>query len=143
MTGVNRLPQPGSELEDAQGQARPALRLVRPVAVNDGGDAVAPVRFYRAADVARRLHCSAWWVKEQARRRRIPYCWIGGSYRFTEEHISQIARLFEVEPIDPPAAARRRAATANTPDGAEGDAVTRLSARVPRRARTQKPSAAA
>ncbi|MEV4642454.1 hypothetical protein AB0J80_34435 [Actinoplanes sp. NPDC049548] len=37
-------------------------------------------------------------VKEQARQRRIPYCWIGGTYRFTDEHITAIVRLYEVEP---------------------------------------------
>jgi hypothetical protein len=44
------------------------------------------------------LRCSEWWVKEQARKRRIPYSWIGGSYLFTEEHIAEIVRLFEVRP---------------------------------------------
>lgn len=86
MTGVEGHAQPSSVPEDAHVQAPLALRLVRPGTVNRGGGAP-PVGFYRAADVAERLHCSVWWVKEQARRRRIPYCWIGGSYRFTDEHI--------------------------------------------------------
>jgi hypothetical protein len=62
------------------------------------------------------LRCSEWWVKEQARRRRIPYAWIGGSYLFTDEHVSAIVRLFEVQP----AAARPApapAGDARTPDG--------------------------
>lgn len=54
--------------------------------------------YYRPAEVARMLRCSEWWVKEQARRRRIPFCWIGGSYLFTEEHIVAIVRLFEKRP---------------------------------------------
>jgi hypothetical protein len=51
--------------------------------------------FYQPRDVAKILKCSEWWVKEQARRRRIPFCWIGGSYRFTPEHLTDIARIFE------------------------------------------------
>ena len=34
------------------------------------------------------------------RRRRIPFCWIGGSYLFTEEHVAAIVRLFEVAPTE-------------------------------------------
>jgi hypothetical protein len=53
---------------------------------------------YRPHEVAKVLRCSEWWVKEQARRRRIPFSWIGGSYRFTDEHIAEIIRRFEVQP---------------------------------------------
>ena len=91
--------------------------------------------FYRPAEVARILRCSEWWVKEQARRRRIPFCWIGGSYLFTEEHITTIVRLFEVQPREEPTPAvgvPRDARLAVDP-GAE--VVGRLRARVPRRTR--------
>jgi hypothetical protein len=54
---------------------------------------------YRPAEIAKLLHCSEWWVKEQARKRRIPFSWIGGSYRFTEQHLAEIVRVFEVRPI--------------------------------------------
>lgn len=64
---------------------RPATSTLRPL--------------HRPADVARLLGCSEWWVKEQARQRRIPYAWIGGSYRFTDEHVADIVRRFEVVPI--------------------------------------------
>ncbi|WP_433082730.1 helix-turn-helix domain-containing protein [Dactylosporangium sp. CA-052675] len=53
---------------------------------------------HRPAEVAKILDCSEWWVKEQARRRRIPFAWIGGSYRFTDEHLAEIIRIFEVRP---------------------------------------------
>ena len=53
---------------------------------------------YRAADVAKMLQCSEWWIKEQARNRRIPFSWIGGSYRFTDEHVEEVIRLFEQRP---------------------------------------------
>ena len=51
--------------------------------------------FYLPAEVVKILNCSEWWLKEQARRRRIPFCWIGGSYRFLPEHLMEIARIFE------------------------------------------------
>jgi hypothetical protein len=53
---------------------------------------------YRPAEAAKILHCSQWWLKEQARKRRVPFSWIGGSYRFTSEHIAEIVHIFEVRP---------------------------------------------
>ncbi|WP_433055514.1 helix-turn-helix domain-containing protein [Dactylosporangium sp. CS-033363] len=81
---------------------------------------------HRPAEVAKILDCSEWWVKEQARKRRIPFTWIGGSYRFTDEHLAEIIRLFEVRPqeVRP---ATPRAAPANPMVGP-------LRARKPRRA---------
>jgi hypothetical protein len=46
----------------------------------------------------RQLHCSEWWVKEQAGRRRIPFIWIGGRYLFTADHVAEIVQRFEVRP---------------------------------------------
>src|SRR3954452_18412414 len=94
----------------------------------------APAGFYRAAEVARMLRCSEWWVKEQARRRRIPFCWIGGSYLFTNQHIAAIVRLFEVQPVESgpsasPTEGVRRAGRVT------GSGRVALIARVPRRAR--------
>jgi hypothetical protein len=90
--------------------------------------------YYRPAEVARLLRCSEWWVKEQARRRRIPFCWIGGSYLFTDEHIAAIVRLFEVRPSDPgPVAGTARTVRPSAVPG--GDASSRLRARPPRRLR--------
>ena len=92
-------------------------------------------QLYSAADVAQALRCSEWWVKEQARRGRIPFTKPGGSYRFTVEHVAEIMRIFERRPTESgstpvPAsqAPRRRAATTAVP-------VTSLKARAPRRAR--------
>ena len=98
--------------------------------------------FYRPADVAAMLHCSQWWVKEQARKRRIPYCWIGGSYRFTPEHVAEIARLFEVRPAEPAhrlPIERRPSAQESDVDGCTR---SRLVARSPRRARAATADAA-
>jgi hypothetical protein len=92
--------------------------------------------FYRPAEVARMLRCSEWWVKEQARRRRIPYSWIGGSYLFTEEHIAEIVRRFEVRPIevaDPVKPARP--AARRSLRGDKRDSPVLLRARPPRRVR--------
>ena len=98
--------------------------------------------YYRPAEVARMLRCSEWWVKEQARHRRIPFCWIGGSYLFTEAHVAEIVRLFEVQPVEaaasaPSAGRARREAASTRPRAAV------LVARVPRRARTARGDAAA
>ena len=91
--------------------------------------------FYRPAEVAAMLRCSEWWVKEQARRRRIPYAWIGSSYLFTTEHIAEIVRLFEVRPTDG-TAGRPSANGCRTPGGdAASDRPIALVARVPRRMR--------
>ena len=99
------------------------------------GPAQAPATFYRPAEVAALLHCSEWWIKEQARRRRIPYCWIGGGYRFTPEHVAEIGRLFEVRPVESAKqVSAPRGSAAPREDGST--AVVRLHARAPRRVRT-------
>jgi hypothetical protein len=101
------------------------------------GPASAAPTFYRPAEVAAMLRCSEWWIKEQARNRRIPYSWIGGSYLFTEQHIAEIVRLFEVQPVEAGASVgkvpvqRRRSG----PSTSDGDTAVRLVARTPRRAR--------
>ena len=98
------------------------------------GPASAPATFYRPAEVAAMLRCSEWWVKEQARKRRIPYSWIGGSYLFTEEHIAEIVRLFEVRPAE--RAASPDAVRPATPRPvAEAGSPGALRARTPRRVR--------
>lgn len=97
------------------------------------GPATAPPTYHRPADVARMLRCSEWWIKEQARQRRIPYSWIGGSYLFTDDHVIEIVRLFEVRPTDQAPPTARRAS--NRPTGEQMSPVVQLHARVPRRAR--------
>ncbi|GAA3632800.1 hypothetical protein GCM10022223_58890 [Kineosporia mesophila] len=88
---------------------------------------------YSPAEAAAALGCSEWWIKEQARRRRIPFAWIGGSYRFTAEHLIEIVAICEVRPIDSAeqTTTRRRA----TPGQAASlRLVDRLVAKQPRRA---------
>jgi hypothetical protein len=109
------------------------------------GPAPAPTAFYRPAEVAALLRCSEWWVKEQARRRRIPYAWIGGSYLFTPEHVAEIVRRFEVQPVDAAGLANvvRLPAPRSQVVVAGVEPPARLRARPPRRGRTGSNSSAA
>ncbi|GAB1693424.1 helix-turn-helix domain-containing protein [Krasilnikovia sp. M28-CT-15] len=91
--------------------------------------------YYRPAEVARLLRCSEWWIKEQARRRRIPFCWIGGSYLFTEEHIAAIVRLFEVRPTAEQEPTIVAVPESRRTPGSDDAPVARLRARPPRRVR--------
>src|SRR5262245_17739235 len=110
-----------------------------------------PNGFHRPAEAAAMLHCSEWWLKKQCRQHRIPYAWIGGSYLFTDEHIAEIIRRFEVRPANDGAAAQGQGgyvtsigavhdAGRGSTRSAQGDrpngSVTRLRARPPRRTRT-------
>jgi excisionase family DNA binding protein len=101
-------------------------------------------------EVAKALKCSEWWVKEQARRRRIPFTWIGGSYRFTVEHLEEIVRVFEHHPTpapgqEAPAERHTRRSRSTGPLrvlSAAAPASHRLKARPPRRASSSPPAAA-
>ncbi|QEU92853.1 DNA-binding protein [Streptomyces kanamyceticus] len=89
---------------------------------------------YSAGEVAASLGCSEWWVKEQARRRRIPFLRSGGGYRFTSDHVQEIFHLLEERPsqasaVEGSSPPRRCANTQPT------KSVTSLRARSPRRAR--------
>ncbi|MEE1844174.1 helix-turn-helix domain-containing protein [Streptomyces sp. NPDC088190] len=96
----------------------------------------APPRLYLPEDVAAALGCSAWWVKDRARRRLIPHTRVGRSYRFTGEHLAEIIRMHEAlpavpqQPTPPAASIAPRPASSSTPPVP----VTRLRARPPRRA---------
>ncbi|MFJ2173810.1 MULTISPECIES: helix-turn-helix domain-containing protein [unclassified Streptomyces] len=115
--------------------------LVRHLPANEG-DAPLP-RLYRPEEIAQALGCSAWWVKDRARRRLIPHTRVGRSYRFTAPHLAEIIRLHEerpkrfisAAPADPavtgPPAARTRSTQSSRPTTAATTA--RLRARPPRR----------
>jgi hypothetical protein len=90
--------------------------------------------FYRPAELARVLHCSEWWVKEQARKRRIPFSWIGGSYLFTPNHLAEIVTLFEMRPTGEQAPSREPKSIKRAPKPSTNEPMTRLKARPPRRA---------
>lgn len=57
---------------------------------------------FRPAEIAEALGVSEWWVKEQARRGRIPCTRPAGAYRFTAEHFAEIVGLFEERPVSRP-----------------------------------------
>src|SRR5689334_21294797 len=100
-------------------------------------------RLYTAAEVAEALQCSTWWVQEQARRGRVPYCDVAGSYRFSAEHYAVIVGLLERQPVD-----RTPLASVDWTSGGRADARSadseaqpvRLRARPPKRSR-QTPAA--
>ncbi|WP_316739081.1 helix-turn-helix domain-containing protein [Streptomyces sp. MK7] len=73
------------------------------------GEAALP-RLYRPEEIAEMLGCSAWWVKDRARRRLIPHTRVGRAYRFTADHLAEIIRIHE-EPA--PQRAQRTPSPAN------------------------------
>jgi hypothetical protein len=79
--------------------------------------------------------CKASWLREKARRREIPFTMIGGSYRWTDEHLKEIVRLGEEQPSPP--VIRRAPPRPGTPR-VPGASVPLLQAREPRR---RKPAA--
>ncbi|WP_329148408.1 helix-turn-helix domain-containing protein [Streptomyces sp. NBC_01456] len=91
---------------------------------------------YRPAEVAEALGVSEWWVKEQARKGRIPFTRLGGGYRFTADHYAEIISVFEERP-------RRASAPAPEPVPAQVPrrlkaslaGATRLRSKSPRRAK--------
>lgn len=74
------------------------------------------------------------WLKERARRRQIPFTLVGGTYHWSEDHITAIIRQFEQAPSRTaetgvaPSRARRPAAPEPMPSS-----VTPLRARRPAR----------
>lgn len=99
-----------------------------------GNDPNAKNVLYRPMEVAKMLRCSAWWIKEQARKRRIPFSWIGGSYRFTDEHVAEIVRLFESRPERSVPASPQTVHNGKVTRRSMGEVKVRLRARTPRRA---------
>ncbi|MCX4824402.1 helix-turn-helix domain-containing protein [Streptomyces sp. NBC_01142] len=94
--------------------------------------AVTLPHLFRPAEIAEALGCSEWWVKEQARQRRIPFTRAGGAYRFTAEHCAEIIALFEERP-DRSAGVPQTAPARRTRKQRTAEPTTRLVARPPRR----------
>jgi excisionase family DNA binding protein len=51
-----------------------------------------------ADQAAEKLRVKPSWLERQASQRKIPFTMLGGSYHFTESHLSEIVRMFEVSP---------------------------------------------
>jgi hypothetical protein len=101
--------------------------------------------FLLPAQVAEIFRCSEWWIKEQARKERIPYCKAGGSYKFSRQHVKEIARIFSHEAATPAQAdSGRPSKVRRKPRRATGDPSesVQLVARIPRRAQAARPQAA-
>lgn len=108
-------------------------------------DEAALPRLYHPEEIAEALGCSAWWVKDRARRSLIPHVRVGRAYRFTAEHFAEIVRLNEERPTRSPSGAvavpaattppvaRARASQPRRPTTAS--TTGRLRARPPRRTR--------
>ncbi|MEW1550208.1 helix-turn-helix domain-containing protein [Streptomyces tsukubensis] len=104
------------------------------------GEASLP-RLYRPEEIAEILGCSAWWVKDRARRRLIPHTRVGRAYRFTAGHLAEIVRLYEERPTGAAQGVAAVAAlvsapiaqAATQPRRALGAPTSRLRARPPRR----------
>nr|WP_239086127.1 helix-turn-helix domain-containing protein [Streptomyces parvus] len=99
-------------------------------------------RLYRPEEVAKVLGCSAWWVKDRARRGLIPHTRVGRAYRFTGAHLAEIVCLHEERPKRSVSSApTSRAATsppsrtraARPPEPTTAPTSGRLRARPPRR----------
>jgi excisionase family DNA binding protein len=77
---------------------------------------------YTAGEAATILRVRRSWLERQAAARKIPFTMLGGSYRFTTEHLARIVRIFESSPG--PAAspqAPSKASTRGTSARATGD----------------------
>ncbi|OEU95526.1 excisionase [Streptomyces oceani] len=98
----------------------------------------APPRLHFPEDVAAVLGCSAWWVKDRARRRLIPFTRVGRAYRFTGEHLAEIIRMNEARPATPqqqPAPTPAPQPATPRPSSPSAAPSQRLRARPPRRGR--------
>jgi excisionase family DNA binding protein len=77
----------------------------------------APVAVHTLNEAAAILRVKPSWLERQAAARRIPFTMLGGSYRFTAEHLAAIVRQYEQQPVlasanEPsPSTARRATAT--------------------------------
>lgn len=96
---------------------------------------------FRPSEIAEALGVSEWWVKEQARRGRIPCTRPAGAYRFTAEHFAEIVELFEERPKRHPKAVAVGGAPRNRQTRSPKTS-TRLVARPPRRLRQAQTLAA-
>lgn len=76
--------------------------------------------------------CTASWLREQARLRRIPFALIGGKYGFSDQHLFAIIEQFEVKPES----ATRQVAPRRTSTPPSDGAVATLRARRPQRRRS-------
>jgi excisionase family DNA binding protein len=58
-----------------------------------------PVAVHTVDEAAVILRVKPNWLERQAAARRIPFTMLGGSYRFTAEHLAAIVRQYEQRPV--------------------------------------------
>ncbi|MEV2211106.1 helix-turn-helix domain-containing protein [Streptomyces sp. NPDC050997] len=93
-------------------------------------------RLYVPEEVAAVLGCSAWWIKDRARRRLIPFTRVGRAYRFSGEHLAEIVRMHEERPSRHPQPHGAVVTPTSKPPRQQRETATptvRLKARPPRR----------
>ncbi len=103
-------------------------------------------KVYTLAEAAQLLRVRESWLERQAAARRIPFTMLGGSYRFTGDHLIQIVRMHESTPateVPPPGPDSRRQPRTARGKAAPVGGVTPLRPRPrpgPRRLTSQQPS---
>ena len=58
-----------------------------------------PVAVHTLDEAAAILRVKPSWLERQAAARRIPFTMLGGSYRFTADHLTAIVRQYEKRPV--------------------------------------------
>jgi excisionase family DNA binding protein len=56
------------------------------------------LQLYTTEEAARILRVRSGWLERQAAARKIPFTMLGGSYRFTTDHLAEIVVIFEQSP---------------------------------------------
>lgn len=64
---------------------------------------------HTAEEAARLLKVKQSWLERQAAARKIPFSMLGGSYRFSDQHLAEIVRLNEKVPLSSAPDARQSA----------------------------------
>ncbi len=59
----------------------------------------APVAVHTLDEAAAILRVKPSWLERQAAARKIPFTMLGGSYRFTADHLTAIVRQYEQRPV--------------------------------------------
>jgi excisionase family DNA binding protein len=54
---------------------------------------------HTAEEAARLLKVKRSWLERQAAARKIPFSMLGGSYRFSDRHLAEIVRRYEMSPL--------------------------------------------
>jgi excisionase family DNA binding protein len=54
---------------------------------------------HTAEEAAKLLKVKRSWLERQAAARKIPFSMLGGSYRFSDEHLAEIVRIHEKVPL--------------------------------------------